>query len=149
MMNIIYKIFFLLQAKMESGFIHGISLHGIQHITMGFADDTFIFAKASEENIQHILVSLTPFSEASALNINMGKSTLINISTHHFHFPSWQGRKIERGVLFRHLGYPLGMNVSTKDRIEWVLCRIKSKLNLWHVAQWPLHIRIRIVQSFL
>ncbi|KAH7302106.1 hypothetical protein KP509_23G056800 [Ceratopteris richardii] len=41
------------------------------------------------------------------------------------------------------------MNVSTKDRIEWVLCKIKSKLNLWHAAQWPLHIRIRIVQSFL
>ncbi|KAH7331703.1 hypothetical protein KP509_20G047200 [Ceratopteris richardii] len=41
------------------------------------------------------------------------------------------------------------MNVSTKDQIQWVLCRIKSKLNLWHAAQWPLHIKIRIVQSFL
>ncbi|KAH7387801.1 hypothetical protein KP509_16G041700 [Ceratopteris richardii] len=85
-------MFYLLQAKMESGFIHGISLHGIQHIA---------------------------------------------------------GRKIECGIIFRHLGYPLGINVSTKDQIQWVLCRIKSKLNLWHATQWPLHIMIRIVQSFL
>ncbi|KAH7332124.1 hypothetical protein KP509_20G069200 [Ceratopteris richardii] len=98
----------LLQAKMESGFIHGISLHGNQHIVVGFEDDTFIFAKACEENIQHILASLIPFSEA-------------------------RGRT----------------NVWTKDQIQWVLCRIKSKLNLWHAAQWPLHINIRIVQSDL
>ncbi|KAH7446664.1 hypothetical protein KP509_01G067500 [Ceratopteris richardii] len=142
-------MFFLLQAKMESGFIHGVSLHGNKHIAVGFADDTFIFAKACEENIQHILASLTPFSKASSLNINMGKSALINISARHFHFPSWRGRKIECGVIFRHLGYPLGINVLNKDQIQWILCRIKNKLNLWHASQWPLHIRIRRVQSFL
>ncbi|KAH7422440.1 hypothetical protein KP509_12G008400 [Ceratopteris richardii] len=86
---------------------------------------------------------------ASSLIINMGKSSLINIFAQHFHFPSWQGHKIECDIIFRHLGYPLGVNVSTKDQIQWVLCRIKSKLNSWHVAQWPLHIIIRIVQSFL
>ncbi|KAH7433870.1 hypothetical protein KP509_07G090100 [Ceratopteris richardii] len=142
-------MFYLLQAKMESGFIHGISLHGIQHIVVGFVDDTFFFAKVREENIQHILDSLTPFSQASSLITNMGNSGLINISARHLHFPSWQGRKIECGIIFRHLGYPLGINVSTKDQIQWVLCKIKSKLNLWHAAQWPLHIRIRIVKSFL
>ncbi|KAH7292761.1 hypothetical protein KP509_29G084000 [Ceratopteris richardii] len=142
-------MFYLLQAKMESGFLHGISLHGTQHIAIGFANDTFLFAKACEENLQNMLASLNPFSEASALNINMGKSTLINISVRHFYFPSWQGRKIECGSIFRHLGYPLGLNVSTKDQIQWVICRMKSKLNLWNAAHWPLHTRIRIIQSFL
>ncbi|KAH7284387.1 hypothetical protein KP509_34G052500 [Ceratopteris richardii] len=142
-------MFYLLQAKMESGYIHGISVHETQHIAVGFADDTFIFAKACEDNLQNILASLNPFSKASALNINMGKSTLINISARHFHFPSWQGNKIERGVIFRHLGYPLGCNVSTKEQIQWVICRMKSKLNVWHAMQWPLYTRIRIVQSFL
>ncbi|KAH7433733.1 hypothetical protein KP509_07G083200 [Ceratopteris richardii] len=142
-------MFYLLQAKMESGFIHGISLHGSQHIVVGFADDTFLFAKAYEENIQRIFISLTPFSKASSLNISMGKSALIKISAQHFLFPSWQGRKIECGFIFRHLGYPLGINVPIKDQIQWVLCKIKNKMNLWHAAQWPLHIRIRIVQSIL
>ncbi|KAH7298712.1 hypothetical protein KP509_25G055500 [Ceratopteris richardii] len=142
-------MFYLLQAKMESGFIHSVSLHGSQHIAVGFANDTFLFAKACGENIQKILTSLTPFSEASSLNINMGKSALINISAQHFHFPSWQGRKIDCGIIFRHLGYLLGINVSTKDQIQWMLCTIRNKLNLWHAPQWPLHIRIRIVQSFL
>ncbi|KAH7447980.1 hypothetical protein KP509_01G130800 [Ceratopteris richardii] len=38
-----------------------------------------------------------------------------------------------------------------RRRIKYsgVLCRIKNKLKLWHAVQWPLHIRIRIVQSFL
>ncbi|KAH7444788.1 hypothetical protein KP509_02G091700 [Ceratopteris richardii] len=141
-------MFYLLQAKMESGCIHGISLHGMQHIAVGFAYDTFLFAKAQEENIQNILDSVAPFSVASLI-INMEKSSRINIFARHFHFPSWQGRKIECGIIFRHLGYPLGVNVSAKDQIQWVLCKIKSKLNSWHASQWPLHIRIRIVQSFL
>ncbi|KAH7387162.1 hypothetical protein KP509_16G008600 [Ceratopteris richardii] len=43
----------------------------------------------------------------------------------------------------------MGINVSTKEQIQWVICRMKSKLNVWHAAQWPLHTRLRIVQSFL
>ncbi|KAH7302241.1 hypothetical protein KP509_23G062000 [Ceratopteris richardii] len=89
-------MFYLLQAKLESGFIHGISLHGSQHIALGFADDTFIFAKACEENIQRTLASLASFSEASALSINMGKSALINISARHFQFSS-KGVKLSVG----------------------------------------------------
>ncbi|KAH7331565.1 hypothetical protein KP509_20G040600 [Ceratopteris richardii] len=145
-------MFYLLEAKANSHCIRCISIFGnqhIAHIALGFADDTFIFAKAGQENIQNVVSCLKSFSTASALHINMRKSALIDIFAQHFHSCNWKGPKIKKGTVFRHLKYPLGVNVSTKDRIEWVLSRIRCKMDMWHAAQWPLHARIRIVQSFL
>ncbi|KAH6559031.1 hypothetical protein KP509_1Z031600 [Ceratopteris richardii] len=142
-------MFYLLEARMNYSYIHGISLYGTQKIAVGFVDDTFIFAKEDEANIQNILTSLAPFSETFALRFNMRKSTLINISTCHFESLHWLGPKIDNGVVFRHLGYPMGVNISTKDKLDWVFCKIKGKLELWHSSHWPLHVRIRIVQAFL
>ncbi|KAH7429918.1 hypothetical protein KP509_09G071500 [Ceratopteris richardii] len=142
-------MFYLLEAKANSHCIHGISIFGNQQIALGFADDTLIFAKSDQDNIQNVATSLKLFSPASALHINMRKSALIDISTQHFHSLNSEGPKIKKGIVFPHLGYPLGVNVSTKDRIEWVLSRIRCKMDMWHAAQWPLHARMRIVQSFL
>ncbi|KAH7280004.1 hypothetical protein KP509_37G047600 [Ceratopteris richardii] len=93
--------------------------------------------------------TLTPFSEAFALRINKKKSVIVNISTSHFQSLEWEGPKIEKTTIFRHLGYPLSVNVPAKDKIEWVLCKIKCKMHKWYALQWPLHARIRIVQAFL
>ncbi|KAH7285107.1 hypothetical protein KP509_33G013200 [Ceratopteris richardii] len=57
--------------------------------------------------------------------------------------------KIEKGTVFHHLGYPFGLNASTKDKIEWYLSRVRCKMDLRHVVQWSMHARIRIVQAFL
>ncbi|KAH7295389.1 hypothetical protein KP509_27G044400 [Ceratopteris richardii] len=102
-------MFYLLEAKMNSQCIHGISIYGIQQIAVGFVDDTFIF-------------------EASSLKINMKKSKIINISAPHFQSLKWDGPKIERGIVFKHLGYPLGIGVTIKDKSDWVLRRIKGKM---------------------
>ncbi|KAH7373372.1 hypothetical protein KP509_17G052100 [Ceratopteris richardii] len=142
-------MFYLPEAKMNSHSIHGISVFGTQQIAVGFADDTFIFAKAEHENVQNIIATLKPFSNASGLRINMKKSVLIDISARHFHSFICQGLKIEKGTIFRYLAYPFGSNVSTKDKIEWVLNRVRSKMILWHAMQWPMHTRIRIVQVFM
>ncbi|KAH6555895.1 hypothetical protein KP509_1Z219400, partial [Ceratopteris richardii] len=29
------------------------------------------------------------------------------------------------------------------------MCKVQRKVNIWHASQWPLHVRIRIVPSFL
>ncbi|KAH7447960.1 hypothetical protein KP509_01G129500 [Ceratopteris richardii] len=129
--------------------IHDVSLYGIQQIEVGFADDTFIFAKVEEENIRNILDSLALVSEAFVLRINMKKSTIINIFAPHFQSLKWDGPKIERGIIFRHLGYPVGIRVPAKDRMDWVLHRIKGKMDKLFSSQWPLHARIRIVQTFM
>ncbi|KAH7307395.1 hypothetical protein KP509_22G057000 [Ceratopteris richardii] len=97
---------------------------------------------------------LSPFFYAFAsspmfylLEAKMNSSCIPGIS--HFDSLKWDGLKVEKGTIFRHLGYPLGINVSTKNKIDWVLRRIKGKMDMWHAAQWPLHTRIRIVQAFL
>ncbi|KAH7424698.1 hypothetical protein KP509_11G019900 [Ceratopteris richardii] len=122
MMSIIYKIFARVFALRLKCIVHKI-VHPSQ---MGFADDTFIFAKAERENIKKILDSLAPFSQASALKIKMRKSAIINISAQKFQAIEWEGPKIERGVIFRHLGYPLGVGVPIKDKVDWILHRVKS-----------------------
>ncbi|KAH7366062.1 hypothetical protein KP509_18G061600 [Ceratopteris richardii] len=134
---------------MNSRCIHGILFHGVQQIAVGFADDTFIFAKADKKNVDNIIDTLAPFSEASALYINRKKSALVNISAQDFHNIHWEGTKIEKGTVFRHLGYPLDINVSNKDKIEWVMGKVQYKVSMWYASQWPLHARIRIVQAFL
>ncbi|KAH7295376.1 hypothetical protein KP509_27G043900 [Ceratopteris richardii] len=105
-------MFYLLEAKMNSNLIHGISMFGSSHVAVGFADDTFIFAKADAENIHNTLA-------------------------------------IDAGIVFRHLGYPLGINVPIKDKIHWVLHKVNAKMELWCASQWPLHVRIKIVHAFL
>ncbi|KAH7431644.1 hypothetical protein KP509_08G058200 [Ceratopteris richardii] len=142
-------MFYLLEAKVNSQCIHGISLYGVQQIAVAFVDDTFIFAKAERENIKNILDSLAPFSQASALKINMRKSVIINISAQKFQDIEWEGPKIERGIIFMHLGYPLGVGVPIKDKVHWVLRRVKCKMDKWFASEWPLHAMIRIVQAFM
>ncbi|KAH7414950.1 hypothetical protein KP509_14G020400 [Ceratopteris richardii] len=146
-------MFYLLEAKLKSNLIHGISMFGNSHVAVGFVDgfvdETFIFAKAEAENVQNILACLEPFSEAASLCINMGKSVLINISARHFESLPWYCPKVDSGTIFRHLGYPLGINVPIKDKIRWVLCKVRAKMKFWQASQWPLHIRIRIVQAFM
>ncbi|KAH7445380.1 hypothetical protein KP509_01G005800 [Ceratopteris richardii] len=109
----------------------------------------YAHVQTDESNIQNILASLTSFSEAPSLHVNMRKSALINVFMGHFEFLPWQGPKIDRGMVFQHLGYQLGVNISTDKKLQWVFRKIKCKMELWHSSQWPLHVRIRIVQAFL
>ncbi|KAH7291617.1 hypothetical protein KP509_29G024700 [Ceratopteris richardii] len=81
---------------------------------------------------------------ASALRINMKKSAIVNISAPQFQSLNWEGPRIEKGSIFRHLGYPLGVDVPIKDKLAWVLCRVKLKMNKWIAPQWTLHARIKI-----
>ncbi|KAH7298149.1 hypothetical protein KP509_25G029100 [Ceratopteris richardii] len=110
-------MFYLLEVKLNSNLIHGISMFGSSH---------------------NILSCLEPFSEASSICINMGKSVLINISARHFESLPWHGPKVDTGSVFRHLGYPLGINAPIKDKIHWVLSKVRAKMEL-----------IRIVQAFM
>ncbi|KAH6555725.1 hypothetical protein KP509_1Z232800 [Ceratopteris richardii] len=47
----------------------------------------------------------------------------------HFESLPWYGPKVDTGTVFRHLGYPLGINVPIKDKICWVLWN-------WNLDVW-------------
>ncbi|KAH7302405.1 hypothetical protein KP509_23G070800 [Ceratopteris richardii] len=135
MMSIIYKIFPKIFALRLKPIIHRI-VHPSQ---VGFIHHRSIF-----DNIffAQILMEHATLSKQEIV-------ALIDTSAQHFDSLKWVGPKFGKGTIFRHFGYPLGINVSTKDKIEWVLLRIRCKMDMWHATQWPLHIRIRIVQTFL
>lgn len=71
----------------------------------------------------------------------------IDISTDNFDAFIWQGERLPIGHVFKHLGYPIVVNVSNTNLIEWVISRVRSKVNYYKATEWPLHIRLSISQT--
>lgn len=81
--------------------------------------------------------------------MNIDKSTLIDLSAARFDSLIWQGKRLTTGHGFRRLGYPIGVNVSHKMLINWVIERVKGKILYWKSDEWPMHVRLRIIQSII
>ena len=41
------------------------------------------------------------------------------------------------------------MEVTNKKLLDWVLDKIRHKIQYWHLSEWPLHVRLRIIQAIL
>ena len=85
------------------------------------------------------------FFDASDLKLNIDKSTLIDVSANDFDSLIWLGKRVNRGSVFRYLGYPIGVNVTNKQLLDWVLDKVRHKIQYWHSSEWPLHVRLRII----
>ena len=59
------------------------------------------------------------FSDASNLKLKIDKSTLIDVSASLI----WPGKRVDKGSVFRYLGYPLGVDVTNKQL--WTGCWTK------------------------
>lgn len=49
-------------------------------VGLGFADDTFIFLKASNLNIAKCMIALNLYSTVAGLNLNFDKSLMLDLS---------------------------------------------------------------------
>ena len=87
------------------------------------------------------------FSLASGLKINMHKSVLISCIEQNILELGWSGKIVNRGEIFRHLGYPIGVEVSHVKLADWVSRKIENKFIYWKSQSWPFHIRFKVVQS--
>ena len=52
-------------------------------------------------------------------------------------------------MICRHLGYPIGVDVSHVKLIEWVSKRLEDKFMYWRSQFWPFHVRLKVVQSIM
>ena len=43
----------------------------------------------------------------------------------------WQGSVITRGSIYRHLGYPLGIDVTNVPLIDWIGGKLRDKFMYW------------------
>ena len=48
--------------------------------------------------------------------------------------------------IFRQLGYPLGMNVTNVQLIEWMYSKLRDKFVYWKSQSWSFHILLKVVQ---
>ena len=108
-----------------------------------------MFLKACNLNIAKCMTLLSLYEDAADLVLNVSKSTLIDISSADFAALNWHGKRVEKGNIFCYLGYPLGVDVSNKQQIEWVMNRVRKKVDYWKADEWPLHVCLRIVQAIL
>ena len=144
-----HPLFCMLERLSLDGILHGLRVQNRHLAGLGFADDTLMFLKASNDNLATCITLLGLFSDASDLRLNIDKSTLIDVSASSFADLLWPGKRVHRGQVFRYLGYPLGVQVTNKQLIDWVLNKIRKKIQYWHASEWPLHVRIRITQAIL
>ena len=56
---------------------------------------------------------------------------------------------VKKGSIFRHLAYPLGMNVTNGQWIEWMSSKFRDKFMYWKSQSWPFHVRLKVVQFIM
>ena len=122
---------------------------GRQCIAQALADDHFMFLGATCNNVTKATKVWELFSLASGLKINMHKSVLISCTEQNIMELGWSGKIVNRGEIFRHLGYPIGVEVSHVKLVDWVSRKIENKFIYWRSQSWPFHIRVKVVQSIM
>ena len=108
-----------------------------------------MFLQASRENLEKGMLVWNQFALAFGLHINWRKSNLISCTERDLEFLRWQGSVVKKDSIFRHLGYPLGMNVTNGQLIEWMSSKLRDKFMYWKSQSWSFHVRLKIVQCVM
>ncbi|MCO5562139.1 hypothetical protein L7F22_015765 [Adiantum nelumboides] len=91
---------------------------GQQLVGQAFSDDSFMFLNANNANIGRAMEAWSLFALASGLHINTQKSALLNCTEIDLQGLGWQGLVVPRGTIVRHLGYPIGVDVTNKQLLD-------------------------------
>jgi hypothetical protein len=122
---------------------------GKQLIAQALADDSFLFLKAQPSNIAKAMDVWNVFALASGLHINMQKSLLIRCTEQHLVDLGWCGRILDQGKICRHLGYPIGVDISPSQSLNWISGTISDKFIYWKSQAWPFATRLKVVQAIM
>lgn len=104
---------------------------GLSHLF--FVDDLMLFAKATKPQAQVMMTCLNNFSERSGIKINLTKSNIFYSSNTNYSLMRSLGRLtgiLVSDKLGTYLGVPIQKRVS-KDTFNYILEKMKSKLNNW------------------
>ena len=130
------------------GQLHGLQMKdGHDFVAQAYADDTSFLSQNNPNDMRVIMDALKLYGLAAGLQVNFKKSKLLPLTPYSWHQLLWPGQIVSPNEIVRHLGYPLGWNATGKRKAEWVLQKVRQKLSYWKIATWPLHVRLRIVQS--
>lgn len=98
-----------------------------------FADDSTSFCQGRKEDLEQTLQVYEKHCAASGSLMN-GKKT-VALWLGNGPRPDWTVdyvfRWVNVGEVVRHLGFPLGLGISTSDRAKWVLDKVGKKFSVW------------------
>ncbi|MCO5601651.1 hypothetical protein L7F22_055774 [Adiantum nelumboides] len=119
--------------KAEQGNLSGLKVKNDHLVGLGFADETLAFLKVDNINIGKCMSYFRVYSLAAGLDLNVRKSCLIDVTADNFHRLICMGQTIAKDTVFRHFGYPVGVDVTNKQLTDWVLQRVPAgKVDAWH-----------------
>ena len=78
-----------------------------------------------------------------------GSLVLISCTERDLGCLEWQGSVVKKCSIFRHLGYPLGKNVTNAQLIEWMSSKLRDKFMYWKSQSWLFHVRLKVVQYIM
>ena len=117
-----------LESKADKGIIIGLALSNKDQLLVKmFADDSLLLLKVKACFLRNALQVIQVFALALGLQCNIEKSQMILLIEGSSFDPSnWNGKVINKGQVFWHLGASLGVDVSDKQRFEWIWERVQK-----------------------
>lgn len=97
----------------------GLTLPSGKHfIGQAYADDSLFMPRNHSDDVEPIMRTLHLFGMAAGLHINFRKSRLLSLTEYDWHRLLWPGEIVPPHIIVRHLGYPLGWNVSAAQKLD-------------------------------
>ena len=123
-----------------------------QQLTLQFADDTSFTVRAELGHVSSLVNILHSFSSASGLLINWAKSGAYWIGRTG-QLPAWAHTFgwawVPEGNISKLLGTPFGLSLSTIDVDQFLIDKIRNKLNYWTSTKLSLAAKRLIVNQVL
>ena len=99
----------------------GLTIQGDQLLLKMFADTSLFFLKVEDRVLRKAPEVIQNFAIASGSQCNIEKSRLISLTKGHSFDPScWNGKFVHIKEVFKHMGTPLGVDISTKQQCSWI-----------------------------
>lgn len=135
------------------GRLKGLSIPGTdEHLGIQlFADDSNAFCMASEEGVDRTLEIFNMHCLASGSMINIKKTHAVWIGSGQR--PEWSEKYgfqwLPKGQVLRHLGFPIGMDITTFDRANWTLNKAEKKFQYWRKRMLSFGGRLTVAKHIL
>ena len=61
----------------------------------------------------------------------------------------WNGEVVHKGEIFRHLGILLGVDISPKQPFEWMMAKVRTKMQRWDYVLLPFPSKVKIINAYM
>ncbi|KAL3678974.1 hypothetical protein R1sor_021930 [Riccia sorocarpa] len=124
----------ILREKEREGKLTGLHIKGQKTMLHSlFADDSGVMVKAEAENFNELQEAVRIYKRISGAKLNLRKSTIIPLGLSEI--PDWLQRTgchiARKGEIIRYLGFPIGWGITEEEQKDFVMGKMKKKLNNW------------------